>query len=101
MTPTTPRWMRRCWPKPLTSRGFPRVDVNSNGSHPHDTLAGQLRGVALKSGDGFGAPQESYGFDNKRLAWETVPPLLDRSSPLRSSHLRDPVGPQIHFASES
>jgi len=24
-----------------------------------------------------------------------VPPLLDRASPLRSSHLRDPVGPQI------
>jgi CO/xanthine dehydrogenase Mo-binding subunit len=23
------------------------------------------------------------------------------ASPLRSSHLRDPVGPQIHFASES
>jgi CO/xanthine dehydrogenase Mo-binding subunit len=33
--------------------------------------------------------------------WETIPPLLDRSSPLRTSHLRDPVGPQIHFASES
>ena len=25
------------------------------------------------------------------------PPLLDRASPLRTSHLRDPVGPQIHF----
>src|SRR5207302_8865673 len=34
-------------------------------------------------------------------AWETIPPLLDRGSPLRSSHLRDPVGPQVHFASES
>jgi nicotinate dehydrogenase subunit B len=34
-------------------------------------------------------------------SWETIPPLLDRSSPLRSAHLRDPVGPQIHFASES
>jgi nicotinate dehydrogenase subunit B len=85
----------------FTSKGFPRVDVNSNGSHPQDTLAGQMRGVTLKSGDGFGVPSESYGFDNKRLAWETVAPLLDRSSPLRSSHLRDPVGPQIHFASES
>jgi CO/xanthine dehydrogenase Mo-binding subunit len=46
-------------------------------------------------------PAESYQFANKRLAWETIPPLLDRSSPLRSSHLRDPVGPQVHFASES
>jgi CO/xanthine dehydrogenase Mo-binding subunit len=27
--------------------------------------------------------------------------LLDRASPLRSAHLRDPGGPQIHFASES
>jgi len=85
----------------FTSKGFSRVDVNTNGGHPHDTLAGQTRGVALKSGDGFGVPAESYAFDNKRLAWETIPPLLDRSSPLRSAHLRDPVGPQIHFASES
>jgi nicotinate dehydrogenase subunit B len=30
-----------------------------------------------------------------------VAPLLDRGSPLRTSHLRDPLGPQIHFASES
>ncbi len=45
--------------------------------------------------------QESYGFANKRTAWEVIPPLLDRASPLRTSHLRDPVGPQIHFASES
>jgi len=27
--------------------------------------------------------------------------LLDRASPLRTAHLRDPVGPQIQFASES
>src|SRR6202041_1425919 len=83
------------------SKGLPRVDVNSNESQPYDTLAGQLTGVALKSGNGFGVPEESYGFDNKSTYWETVPPLLDRGSPLRTSHLRDPVGPQIHFASES
>ena len=83
------------------SKAFSRVDVNTNGSKPWDTLTGQTLGVALKSGDGFGVPAESYAFDNKRLAWETIPPLLDRASPLRSSHLRDPVGPQIHFASES
>jgi CO/xanthine dehydrogenase Mo-binding subunit len=83
------------------SKGFSRVDVDTNGSKPFDTLAGQTLGVALKSGDGFGVPAESYAFANKRTAWETIPPLLDRASPLRSSHLRDPVGPQIHFASES
>ena len=83
------------------SKGFSRVDVNTNGSKPFDTLAGQTLGVGLESGDGFGVPAESYAFDNKRTGWETIPPLLDRSSPLRTSHLRDPVGPQIHFASES
>ncbi len=46
-------------------------------------------------------PAESYAVANKRLAWETIPPLLDRASPHRTSHLRDPVGPQIHLASES
>jgi CO/xanthine dehydrogenase Mo-binding subunit len=46
-------------------------------------------------------PGDSYGFENKLVAWETIAPLLDRGSPLRTAHLRDPVGPQIHFASES
>ena len=85
----------------FSSKAFSRVDVNTNGGHPWDTLAGQTQGVALKSGDGFGVPAESYAVDNKKLSWETIAPLLDRSSPLRTSHLRDPVGPQIHFASES
>lgn len=83
------------------SKGFSRLDVGTNGSKPRDTLAGQCLGVALKSGDGFGVPGESYGFANKRKAWETIAPLLDRASPLRTAHMRDPVGPQICFASES
>jgi CO/xanthine dehydrogenase Mo-binding subunit len=85
----------------FASKALPRVDVNSNESKPHDTLAGQLTGVALKSGDGFAVPAESYEFANKHTYWETIAPLLDRASPLRSTHLRDPVGPQIQFASES
>ncbi len=85
----------------FTSKGFSRIDVNTNGGTPYDVLAGHTIGVDLHSGDGFGVPAESYEFANKRLAWETIPPLLDRASPLRTAHLRDPVGPQIHFASES
>jgi nicotinate dehydrogenase subunit B len=85
----------------FTSKGFSRIDVNTNGGAPKDTLAGHFRGAELKSADGFGVPAESYEFANKRLAWETIPPLLARASPLRSAHLRDPVGPQVHFASES
>jgi nicotinate dehydrogenase subunit B len=83
------------------SKGFSRIDVDTNGSQPKDTLAGQTLGIDLKSGDGFGLPGDSYGFANKRTAWETIAPLLDRASPLRTSHMRDPVGPQIHFGSES
>jgi nicotinate dehydrogenase subunit B len=85
----------------FTSKGFSRIDVQTNGSKPPDTLAGQFRGVPLVVNDGFGVPAESYEFANKRMAWETIAPLLERGSPLRSAHLRDPVGPQIHFASES
>jgi len=85
----------------FVSKGFSRVEVDSNGSKPSATLAGQLMGVALKPEDNFRVPEESYAFDNKRMAWETIAPPLDRASPLRTSHLRDPVGPQIHFASES
>ena len=82
------------------SRGFSRANINSNESDPRDSLAGMEIGLPLKPGNGFGTPAESYGFENKRLGWEVVAPLLERSSPLRTSHLRDPVGLQIQFASE-
>jgi CO/xanthine dehydrogenase Mo-binding subunit len=83
------------------SKGFSRLDVNSNESNPSHTVAGMLVGFPPAPTHAFGVPAESYGFANKRMAWETVAPLLDRASPLRTSHLRDPVGPQIQFASES
>ena len=85
----------------FVSKGFSRIDVQTNGSKPEDTLAGHFRGVPLKVNDNFGVPAESYVFDNKRTAWETIAQFLERGSPLRGAHLRDPVGPQIHFASES
>ena len=83
------------------SKGFSRLDVESNESHPRDTLAGQLMGVALKPTPVFNVPEESYGFPAKRKGWTTIPALLDRASPLRTSHMRDPLGPQLHFANES
>jgi CO/xanthine dehydrogenase Mo-binding subunit len=85
----------------FASKGFSRWDVQTNESKPERTLAGHFLGVPLKSEDMFGVPAESYEFANKRTLWETILPLLDRASPLRTSHLRDPVGPQLHFASES
>jgi len=85
----------------FVSKGFSRIDTDTNEADPRHSLAGHLRGLPLNPLQGFGVPAESYGFANKRMAWETVAPLLDRASPLRTAHLRDPVGPQIHFASES
>jgi len=84
----------------FTSRAFSRVNINSNESDPRDSLAGMELGLTLKPGVGFGTPAESYGFGNKLLAWEVIAPLLERASPLRTSHMRDPVGLQIQFASE-
>jgi nicotinate dehydrogenase subunit B len=84
----------------FTSKGLSRSNIVSNESAVSDSLAGHLTGVTLKPGADFGTPAEMYTFTNKLLAWETIPPLLDRASPLRTSHMRDPVGPQMHFASE-
>ena len=82
------------------SRGFSRATIESNESDPRDSLVGMEMGLPPKAGIGFGVPSESYGFDNKLLGWEVVPDLIASASPLRTSHMRDPVGLQIHFASE-
>jgi nicotinate dehydrogenase subunit B len=83
------------------SKGFSRFNIAPTEANPSDSLAGQLMGLPLASRDAFGVPQEAYVFDHRRMAWETIAPLLDRASPLHTAHLRDPVGPQMHFASES
>ena len=83
------------------SKGFSRQHIATNESDPADSLVGLATGVAPKGNLIFGVPAESYGFENKLLAWETIPPLVESGcSPLRTSHLRDPVGPEIHFGSE-
>ena len=82
------------------AKGLSRVNVMFNESDPRDCLTGMSLGMPLTAGAGLGTPAESYAFDAKLLAWEVVPPLLDRCSPLRTSHLRDPLGPEVHFGSE-
>ncbi|HEX4259569.1 MAG TPA: molybdopterin cofactor-binding domain-containing protein [Acetobacteraceae bacterium] len=83
------------------SRGFSRTDINTTESDPAHSLAGQSMGMKLTPTQAFGIPTEPYQFPAQLRAWETIPALFDRASPLRSSHLRDPVGPQLGFASES
>jgi CO/xanthine dehydrogenase Mo-binding subunit len=83
------------------SRGFSRTDIATTESDPAHSLAGQSMGMKLTPTQEFGIPTEPYQFPAQLRAWETIPALFDRASPLRSSHLRDPVGPQLGFASES
>jgi CO/xanthine dehydrogenase Mo-binding subunit len=83
------------------ARGFSAWDVSPRETDPADTLAGQLTSAPPKPRHNYGVPSESYGFAAKYAYWQTVPPLLDRASPMRTSHFRDPQGPQIQFASES
>jgi nicotinate dehydrogenase subunit B len=84
----------------FVSKGFSRRNIDTNESDPANSLVGMSTGVAPKPNMDFGVPSESYRFDHKLLAWETIAPLVASCSPLRTSHLRDPVGPQMHFASE-
>lgn len=84
----------------FVARGLSRVNVSFNESDPADCLAAQALGQPIKPQLGLGTPAESYQFTHKRLAWEAVAPLAERYSPLRTSHLRDPLGPEVHFGSE-
>src|SRR5205814_8725403 len=82
-------------------KGFTRQDVDPREGDPRETLAGQLTGYAPKPTIIFQVPSEAYEFANKRCGWECIAPLLERASPLRTAHLRDPLGAETHFASES
>jgi CO/xanthine dehydrogenase Mo-binding subunit len=83
------------------SKAFSRQNVATNEGRAADVLAGQLLGVELKPEQIFEIPIASYTFDHQRRGWEIVPPLMDRASPMRTTHLRDPYGPPILFGSES
>ncbi len=83
------------------SKVFSKRDAFNNEGDPAYTLAGQLLGVPLKPTIIFGGPDESYGFPAYLKISNIIPPLLDRASPLRTAHMRDPGGPQVHFAVES
>jgi nicotinate dehydrogenase subunit B len=83
------------------SKAFSRLDVATNEGRAADLLAGHLLGFPLKPDQSFEVPVASYTFAHKRLGWETIPPLMDRASPMRTTHLRDPYGPPILFGSES
>jgi CO/xanthine dehydrogenase Mo-binding subunit len=82
------------------SKGFDRQNVRSNESDPGDNLAGQQIGAKLRPRKFFRSPEDTYNFPARKLGWQVIPPFLERYSPLRTTHLRDPLGPQIQFACE-
>ena len=83
------------------ARGFSSFNVLPSEGDPSDTLAGMLTGSPVKGRHNFGVPDNAYEFPAKYAFWETVAPLLERASPLRTAHLRDPQGPQCQFGAES
>ncbi|CAN0469476.1 unnamed protein product, partial [Phaeothamnion confervicola] len=83
------------------AKGFSRLEVNSNESKTHDCLAGHMLGHTLKPTQAFNVPANSYAFPNMAMGWEVIAPFVERGSPLRGAHLRDPNGPELQFASES
>ncbi|HET6629641.1 MAG TPA: molybdopterin cofactor-binding domain-containing protein [Woeseiaceae bacterium] len=82
-------------------KGFSRRDQNSREDAPSEVLAGHLLGHESTPQWVMGTPENSYGFPNKRYSWEALAPLRRQASPLRTSHFRDPYGPEVHFAAES
>ncbi len=74
------------------SKAFSMEDCNTREQHPADTLAGMALGEPLNWRPAFGIPGNNYNFENAHWGWEVIAPLMERSSPLRSTHIRDPFG---------
>jgi nicotinate dehydrogenase subunit B len=81
------------------SKGFSRFDVSFIESDPRDTLIGQMIGLGHNHRTYLAVPEEPYAFADQAISWETVAPLLPLASPLRTAHLRDPLG-YLNFATE-
>ncbi|MDE0004096.1 MAG: molybdopterin-dependent oxidoreductase [Rhodospirillaceae bacterium] len=84
----------------MRMKGFSAGDIESNESNPSYSYAGALLGWPNASVPRLSNPGDRYEFPASVRYWQTIPPLLERASPLRTAHLRDPLGPQNHFASE-
>lgn len=84
----------------MRMKGFSAGDVESNESNPSYSYAGALLGWPNASVHRLSNPGDRYEFPVNVRYWQTIAPLLERASPMRTAHLRDPLGPQNHFASE-
>jgi CO/xanthine dehydrogenase Mo-binding subunit len=80
------------------------VDYNHLGYNEVDTvLIAQLMGArrAKPAAGGAASPSDMYVIPNRRRLAQVVSLPLVWETPLRTGNLRDPNGPQVHFAGES
>jgi nicotinate dehydrogenase subunit B len=80
------------------------ADYNHLGYNEADTvLIAQLMGVrrSKPAEGGAASPSDMYAIPNRRRVAQVVSLPLVWETPLRTGNLRDPNGPQVHFAGES
>jgi nicotinate dehydrogenase subunit B len=82
-------------------KGFSGQEVGTSGQDPGDTLIGMAVGFGRPERNTGGTPADLYTFPNKRTRTRIIEAFLPLYNPLRSTHIRDPQGPQSAFASES
>jgi CO/xanthine dehydrogenase Mo-binding subunit len=89
----------------LTSRAFSGTEILPQPNSAGNMLAAQLIGTPNTTGGdeyvGWGGDSYSYNFPNVRSVGHIIAPLYVSSSPMRTTHLRDPNGPAGTFAGES
>ncbi|PYU21098.1 MAG: hypothetical protein DMG30_18600 [Acidobacteria bacterium] len=89
----------------FTSRAFSGGEIMFVPATADNYLGSQLTGIPNRSGvDEFaqwGVQAPAYVFANIHAVSHVLSGFYDSASPLRSTHLRDPEGPQTSFAVES
>jgi len=89
----------------LTSRAFSGTEILPQPNSAGNFLAAQLMGMPnTNPGDEYvqlGGNLFAYGIQNVHAVGHILAPLYASSSPLRTTHLRDPNGPSGTFAGES
>jgi len=89
----------------MTSRAFSGTEILFQPNSAGNMLAGQLTGTPNTTRGneyvGWGDNTYPYAFRNVRSVGHIIAPLYVVASPLRTTHLRDPNGPQGTFATES
>ncbi len=89
----------------MTSRAFSGTEIIPQANTPGNMLAAQLIGLPnTNPGDEYvqwAGSTYPYTFRNVHAVGHIMAPLYVSSSPMRTTHLRDPNGPAGTFAAES